>query len=89
MGRWVVTSRRTLASEAIVRSSGSRPSFDDGRNLVTRSSLENGHLRYLRDLWANCDGWATLRCLRVFVSSCLRCGRLGVLVSLWFNTRSR
>ena len=57
-GRWAVTSRRTLASEAIVRLSGPRPLFDDGRGLATCSSLENGHLRYLGDLWAICDGSA-------------------------------
>ena len=66
-GRWFGSSRRTLAFGAMSRSSGSRPSFDDGRDLATRLGLENRHLRYLRDLWATCDGWLA------FVSSCLRC----------------
>ena len=67
-GRWAVTSRRTLASEAIVRSSGPRLSFDDGRDLATCSGLEKGHLRYLRDLRALCDGsFAMPSCFCVFV----------------------
>jgi hypothetical protein len=72
-GRWAVTSRRTLASEAIVRLSGPRPLFDDGRGLATCSSLENGHLRYLRDLWAICDG--SVRSLCFCVSVVQRAGR--------------
>jgi hypothetical protein len=56
-GRWAAASRRALASEAIVRPSGPRPSFDDDRDLATHLSFENDHLRYLRDLRAYCDGW--------------------------------
>jgi hypothetical protein len=86
--RWAVASRRTLASEAIVRPSGPRPLFD-GRDLATCSSLENGHLRYLRDLRAPCvDEWRS----DAFVSLCLRvCDVRGSVcllcasVSLWFN----
>jgi len=67
-GLWAVTSRRTLASEAIVRPSGPRPSFDGGRDLATCSGLEKGHLRYLRDLRALCDGSFVMPlCLCVFV----------------------
>ena len=68
-------------SERLFRPSGPRPS-SDGRDLATRLGLENGHLRYLRDLrFLPFGGWAwrswrlcgsRLRCLRVFVSSCLR-----------------
>jgi len=66
-GRWAVTSRRTLASEAIVRSSGPRPSFDDGWDLATCSGLEKGHLRDLRFLRGRVIGVAMPSCLCVFV----------------------
>ncbi len=56
-----------LAFGAVALSSGPRPSFDDGRDLATRSSLENVHLRYLRDLRANCDGSVRSLCLCVSV----------------------
>jgi len=62
IGPW----RRTLAFGAMTRYCGSRASFDDGRDLATCSISEDVHLRYLRDLRANWDGWAD------FVSLCLR-----------------
>ena len=53
----------------MTRSSGPRPSFDDGRDLAMRSSLENAHLR---DLWAYwlCDAFVSL-CLRGCDALCL------------------
>ena len=39
-----------LAFGVVALSSGRRPSFDDGGDLAMCSNLENGHLRYLRDL---------------------------------------
>ena len=72
-GRWIGHPRRALAPGAAARSSGPRSSFDDGRDLATCSSFENGHLRYLRYLWANCDGCVVLCALCAFVPLCL-CG---------------
>ncbi len=86
-GRWAVASRRALASEAIVRPSGSRPLSDDGRDLATCSSLENVHLRYLRylraisDVWI-CDAFVSL-CLCVCDALCALCAS----VSLWLFGR--
>jgi len=86
-GCWAVTSRRTLASEAIVRPSGPRPSFGDGWDLAMCLGLEKGHLRYLRDLRVLCDGsfvMPSCLCVLVFAmcaAPCLLCAS----VSLWFN----
>jgi len=86
-GRWAVTSRRTLASEAIVRSSGPRPSFGDGWDLAMCLGLENGHLRYLRDLRALCDGSFVMpSCLCVFVFAMSSVFLSVSSVPLWFNT---
>jgi len=60
--RWAGIPRRSLAIGVVSPPSGSRPSFD-GRDLTTCSSLENGHLHYLRDLWAICDGSVRSLCL--------------------------
>jgi hypothetical protein len=81
-----------LAFGDVARFTDPRPSFDDGGDLATCSNLENGHLRYLRDLWANCDVWVTL--CSFSVPPCL-CGcsdewmSLVPLVSWWFVLASR
>ena len=84
-GRWAVTSRRTLASEAIVRPSGPRPSFGDGWGLAMCLGLENDHQRYLRYLRALCDGSFVIpSCLCVLVfAMCVALCALCASVSLW------
>ena len=68
VGRRVGKRRRMLAFGVVALSSGPRPSFDDGWDLTMCLGLENGHLRYLRDLRALCDGSSVMpSCLCVFV----------------------
>ncbi len=72
--RWAGPSRRTLAFGVMTRSSGPLPSSDDGWDLATCPSVENGHLRYLRDLRALCDSAFVMpSCLCVFVFAMALC----------------
>ncbi len=52
-GRWTGPPRRTCAFGAMARSSGPRPSSDDGRDLAVKWSLEWDSLC----LCGSADGW--------------------------------
>ncbi len=90
--RWDVWPRQALALGVDERATGGRRSSD--RRLFRRQSRHCSVKRticvYLRDLWANCDGWAAfapsfLRVCDVLlcVFLCVSVVFLAVLVSWW------
>ena len=80
-GRWVVTSSRTLASEAIVRPSGPRPSFDGGRGPYHAFESPTGPSASICVICGfSVDGFVMPSCFCVFVFAML----CALSVSLWF-----